>query len=146
MNGNKTVSCGLWVFSPMRDSPVKGPVLVGHLPDQCSRSQSFVYKILQSYDKENTGYLTHDALRAAMARLRLGLSEAEQEQCIRRLDGAGTGTVSHRDFVTSLEQLEAIGSTASSPRWAGITNNVQTANPWEEIRYKLAPLKRSKRE
>lgn len=99
-----------------------------------SRSQSFVHKILHTYDKADTGFLTLDAMRAAMARLRLGLSEEEQEQCIARLDGAGTGSVSYRDFVTSLEQREAIGSTASSPGWAGVTNNVQTANPWEEIR------------
>ena len=42
-------------------------------------SQTFVHKILQSYDKEQTGHLTPEQVKAAMNRLRLGFSEEEKE-------------------------------------------------------------------
>ena len=58
-----------------------------------SAVQSFVHKILRSYDKGNTGRLTPEQLKQAMSRLRTGLSPEEQDQVISRLDGAGTGQV-----------------------------------------------------
>jgi hypothetical protein len=45
-----------------------------------SGQQSFVRKVLRSYDTSNAGFLSKDTLHTAMDRLALGLNNAEKRK------------------------------------------------------------------
>lgn len=45
-----------------------------------NRKQSYIEKVLQSYDPERRGVLTREAMRAALDRLHLGLSDENKEK------------------------------------------------------------------
>lgn len=49
-----------------------------YLPRTCSGQQSYVRKILRSYDSSNAGFLSKDKLRVAIDRLAIGLTDTEK--------------------------------------------------------------------
>ncbi|GAX76324.1 hypothetical protein CEUSTIGMA_g3770.t1 [Chlamydomonas eustigma] len=96
---------------------------------------SYVHKIFRSYDKNNSGMISLEQLKAAMLRLRLGLNEEETERVINKMETNAEGKISYRDFVKSFELMEHLGndeSTMDSLTRSGITNNLLTAMPWQQ--------------
>ncbi len=101
--------------------------------------QSYVHKIMRSYDKEGTGLLTPEQLKAAMGRLRLGITDEEQDRAILRVGGGGA-QIPYSDFIKAFEMPDHVGSTEHNLDGlarAGISNNMQTAMPWQAKKGKM---------
>lgn len=61
--------------------------------------QTFIQKILRSYDTDKSGMLSHGKFKSALDRLHMGLSEDDKEKIVRRVDPAGQGAVDYKAFL-----------------------------------------------
>ncbi|KAF5833349.1 hypothetical protein DUNSADRAFT_10390 [Dunaliella salina] len=102
-----------------------------------SGRQSYVRKVLRSYDKCNTGLLSKDDLCTAMDRLALGLDDSAKSKVISRLDPDNSNRIPVDRLVTSFEEdFEPLG-------WSSPTTNRRLATltrpPFNTMRRCLTP-------